>query len=251
MALSKENYQFYCLSFNNPVRKANMERRFKTAGIDCIMYEGVPPEDNRIEKLGRGHIQTIWSCMYGHLDMISDFVQNTEKEFGIFCEDDIYIHKDLKKLMPQIMKDFNHLQLDVLLLGYLLHFRVEKNNGYPEYALKNPLDNSSPSCDSEIYSYHNYPDGVWGTQMYMLSRTSAKTLLNKYDFSSGYAERTLHDPTLVPFTADWTITKDGNRALITPILAVEDNQTNYEHEGQRNFHRACFDNHFVSELFIT
>lgn len=248
MSLCKENYQFYCLSFNNPVRKENMQRRFDTLGIDCIIYEGVPPEDHRIASLENAHQRTIWSCMYGHLDMISDFVHNTDKEFGIFCEDDIYIHKDLKQLMPKLMTDFNHLQLDVLLLGYLLYFKIEKNNYFHDYSLK---DNSSSSDNSSIYSYHNYPDSVWGTQMYMLSRESAKKLLDKYDFSSGYAEQTLHDPTLVPFTADWTLTKDGNRALITPILAVEDNQTNYEHHGQRNFHWTCFNAHFVPELFIT
>lgn len=247
MPSSEENYQFYCLSFNNPVRKENMKRRFESIGADCIIYEGVPPEDTRIASLVNSHQKTIWSCMYGHLDMISDFFHNTDKEFGIFCEDDIYIHKDLKEMMPKLMKDFNHLQLDVLLLGYLLHFKVEKNHCYPEYALQNP----SSFDNSDIYSYHHYPDSVWGTQMYMLSRASAKTLLDKYEFSSGYAERTLHDPTLISFSADWTITKDGNRALITPILAVEDNQTNYEHDGQRHFHQSCFNAHFVPELFIT
>jgi len=236
------DYQFFCLSFNNNTRKENMKRRFETIGVDCIFNEGVSSEDIRIK--GRNVYTKCWSCMYGHLDMINDFYYNTNKSFGVFCEDDILIHKDLYNLMPKIMSDFDYLNLDVLLLGYLLQFKVDKNNYYTNFSIKNTHD------DSGTYTYHHFSNDVWGTQMYMLSRNSAKKILDKYSFSSGYADKTMLDSTLIPFSADWTITKDGNRALISPILAVEDNETNYEHDGQQIFHKNCFNAHYVDGLFL-
>jgi GR25 family glycosyltransferase involved in LPS biosynthesis len=238
----KTDYQFYCLSYNNPERKENMKRRFESIGVDCFFYKGVAKDDSRIN--GRTVEQRVWSCMYGHLDMIHDFYYNTNKLFGIFCEDDLYIHKDLEKKMPKIMFDFMYLKLDVLLLGYLLPFKIEKNVYYKDFQKKNTIQNTG------IDSYHDYPNDVWGTQMYMLSRSSAKKILDKYSFSSGYADKTIYDDSLTHFSADWTITKDGNRALIFPMLAVEDNQSTYDNEGQHNFHNACFQAHFVSDVFI-
>jgi GR25 family glycosyltransferase involved in LPS biosynthesis len=237
--MSNLNYQFYCLSFDNPARKENMTRRFKTAGIDCKMYEGVNENDYRLVE--KNNLR-VWSCMYGHLDMINDFYYNTDKPFGIFCEDDIFIHKELKTLLPNIMTDFYYMNLDVLLLGYLLPFKLDSQMKYQQFQMKYISPNKQ--------IYYEYPDEVWGTQMYMLSRGSAKKLLDKYSFSSGYAERTIHDKSLIHFSADWTLTKNGNRALISQIMATEDNQNHYGHEGQRIFHQNCFNTHFVSELFI-
>jgi len=242
-------YQFFCLSFNNPTRKENMKRRFESIGIDCKFNEGVTNDDDRMK--GRNNSSTrVWSCMYGHLDMISDFYYNTDKEFGIFCEDDLYIHKELANKLPEIMLNFNYLELDVLLLGYLLHYKLEKNVLYHNFPEKKSLQNNKTHESNKTDVYYDYPNDVWGAQMYMLSRNSAKKILDKYSFPSGYADRTLNDNTLTPFSADWTITKDGNRALIFPMLAVEDNQSNYEHIGQKHFHQACFQTHFVSEQFI-
>jgi GR25 family glycosyltransferase involved in LPS biosynthesis len=242
------DYQVYCLSFNNPTRKENMKRRFDTIGIDCIFYEGVNKDDIRMTN--QNNIQ-VWSCMYGHLDMISDFYYNTDKPFGIFCEDDIFIHKELKNVLPNIMIDFDFMKLDVLLLGYLLSFKLDNEINYRDFPIKHISTNSQyPQNSHNTFTYYDFPDDVWGTQMYMLSRTSAKKILDKYSFSSGYADKTIHDPSLVPFSADWTITKDGRRALITPILATEDNQTPGYHGGQKTFHENCFHTHFDSDLFI-
>ena len=238
-----QEYQFYCLSFNNPTRKENMKRIFKTLEIDCIFNEGVDENDIRIT--GRNIYTKCWSCMYGHLDMISDFYYNSDKQFGIFCEDDIFIHKDLKILIPKIIEDFNIMKLDVLLLGCLLPLKLDTrfNYEYSQFRIKHSSGN---------YKFHEYPDSMWGAQMYMLSRTHAKKLLDKYSFSSGYADKTNHsnDNTLQPFSSDWTLTKDGNRALISPLLVSEDNKTNYEDKHQMVFHKKCFEAIFVPGLFI-
>lgn len=234
----------YCLSFNNEERKLNMAKRFATIGLECKFSEGVYFTDNRINNYDiPNEVKRVWSCMYGHLDMINEFYYNSDSNIGIFCEDDIYIHKDFKKNLKRICFDFKILNLDVLLLGYLVPFKIDINNQYF------PMKNNVISNVGE-YTYHNFLDNVWGTQMYMLSKEHAKYLLDKYDSQSGYAERTIHDSSLTPFSADWIITKQGNRALISPILVVEDNKCVYNEKNQESFHKACHKAHFHSELFI-
>jgi hypothetical protein len=84
----------------------------------------------------------------------------------------------------------------------------------------------------------------------MLSKENAKKLLEKYDESSNYAMKTLSDSSLCPFSADWTITKDGNRALIVPYLAVETYDKKYTDYGQDIFHKTCNEVQYDPNLFI-
>ena len=170
--------------------------------------------------------------MYGHLDMIYQFYYQTDKPYGIFCEDDIYIHKDFKKSLDTIEKDLKKLQLDMLLIGYL----VINNTGNNQKLI---------NVDTEL-KYYTYNDELWGAQMYLLSRSYAKTLLDKY--SNDYLERRLIDNNMKPFSADWTITKDTkNRALLYPLIVVENGKKTYTHYGQQMFHYHSFYNkHLMS-----
>jgi hypothetical protein len=171
---------------------------------------------------------------------IEQFI-NSNKEFGIFCEDDIYISKNLPYLLPYICKKFVELELDVLLLGYLLQHKITK--GTTEY------DETYIDYDNITgLSYHMVGYNVWGTQMYMLSRKQALHIHNTYNLD--YAIKTISDKSVTPFSADWTITKDGKRAIIVPIVAIEDNKTTYDHEGQRIYHESCFNAHFESDIFL-
>lgn len=234
-------YQVYCLSFNNPTRKERMTRLFETVNINCIFSEGVNFEDKRIDKypVCNGS-KKILSCAYGHLDMITDFY-NSDKEFGIFCEDDICIRKDISNILPKVCHDFKEKNLDVLLLGYLVTFKVEGIS-----CIFNLLHNHED--DENTYNFYGFPDYVWGTQMYMLSRKQAKFFIDKY--TEDLVDKTIIDNTMTPFSADWVFTKEGNRALISPIIAIEDNNTPYDQYGQQSFHRDCFNAHFDSNLFI-
>ena len=75
----------YCLNFNNEVRKVAMTERFRLAGVSPILHPGVPVSDPRIA--GRDlipHTEKCWSCMYGHLDMIRDFVDNEKDPNAVF-----------------------------------------------------------------------------------------------------------------------------------------------------------------------
>ena len=73
--------------------------------------------------------------------------------------------------------------------------------------------------------------------MYLITRNYAKFLLDNYYYD--YSDKTLNDNSIKQFSADWIITKNGNRALIYPMLAVEDGNANSGHYGQDKFHIDC------------
>ena len=97
----------YCLNFKNDIRNQSMNQRFEKVGIDAILHPGVLTTDPRIA--GRGlipHTEKCWSCMYGHLDMIREFVENDTRPYGIFCEDDILIDANFKPRLEHVIADF-------------------------------------------------------------------------------------------------------------------------------------------------
>lgn len=177
--------------------------------------------------------------MYGHLDMIHKFYNDSDSPFGIFCEDDILIDRKLLEYLPEIITDFRSMDIDVLLLGYLIPFAIDSST--PNFTLRK-------SNHTTHLAYYDYPEDLWGTQMYMISREYAKVLIDKY--SSGYADQTLVDTSLTHFSADWTITKDGRRAIVYPLLSIEDNITEYSHSGQAAYHAQCHFANFDESIFI-
>src|SRR3989338_3448600 len=179
--------------------------KFKKLNIPCEMYENIDSSvDERIIKrdLCDG-TKKAWSFTYGHLDMINKFY-HTDKLYGIFCENDIFIHNSLPLQLNTIINEIEELNLDILLLGYLINYDISNN-----------LNISNKS--NLNFKYYYYPNDLWGAQMYLITRKYAKFLLDMYYYN--YADKTINDKSLVPFSADWIITKNGNRALIYPMLA--------------------------------
>lgn len=227
------SYQIYCLSHKNNVRANNMRLRFANLGLHgaviCPGIEYVHPDPNLPDNPTRP-----WSCMLGHLSMIRQFYETTNSEFGIFCEDDIRIHRDFKERLPTIIQDFRELNLDILLLGFLF--------AYPQEDLEVRLYNGCDilkKCDlPNTHSYYGYHDQMWGTQMYMLSRTHAKYLLDKYTLETAKRALVEHVPGWTHFSADWTLTKDGRRGLVWPMYAVENVDKTYEDEWQEYVHSS-------------
>jgi hypothetical protein len=105
----------------------------------------------------------------------------------------------------------------------------------------------STYTDDFPFKFHDYPEDVWGTQMYMLSREHVKKIVEKY--TDEYINTMIVENK--PFVADFVFTKEGNRALISPILVTEDNKTVYDCEVQETYHRNSFLCHFDKDLFIT
>lgn len=219
------NCQFYCLSFNNEKKSCNMKERFENLNIDCKFYSGIKNNDERIKNIKNNNKKRHWAITYSHLDMIHDFYHFTDKTYAIICEDDILIHKNIISILSKVIKDFNILDLDILLLGYMLPYKLSINNIFNNYKLKRnmPLD--------AFFKYHDYPEYLSGTQMYMITKNHAKFLLdNYYDNCAGFRNKY--------FLADKIIIKDGNKALIYPMLAIENN------EQEDNYHKICHDIHY-------
>jgi hypothetical protein len=241
LEIVNEYCDFYCLSYNNPEKSQNMKNRFKQLDVDLIVYGGVPHTDPRIANNEKRNItvqtQRLWSVTYGHLDMIQMFY-NSNKSFGFFCENDIVVRKDLIENIPHIMTEFDEMELDLLLLGYM------KTHGIEEWMYGHEL---KATFENRPYKYHKYPEDQWGVHLYMLNREGAKKILDKY--ADGFADENPDKP----FSPDWTISKFGNNELISPMFAVEDGNDPYEHYGhygQYQFHMDTFKYNFISDLFV-
>ncbi|NBQ48012.1 MAG: hypothetical protein EBU33_06115 [Sphingobacteriia bacterium] len=222
--------RYYGLSYNNPQRKQRLQEQFAKENLHIDIYDGVPFNDPRITCVPSGEKcnRRAWSCMWGHLDMIRQFLDTTA-EFGIFCEDDIVIRKKFAKFVPEVVSTFSRLGLDILLLGYLIPLKpisLKNNAGYL-------------SLIEEPITYYRYDDQIYGTQMYMLNRSIAKRFLDTYTME--YALRTLKDTSLTAFCADMTLTKNGNRALLYPMLAIEKVEINKPENVHETFHKKCYD----------
>jgi hypothetical protein len=235
----------YCLNFKNEVRAESMKTRF--AGLDAVLHPGVPNTDPRIA--GRGlipHTEKCWSCMYGHLDMIREFVDKDSRNYGIFCEDDIMFDASFKSKLDHVLTDFEAMQMDTMLLGYLITYPIvgETNGSYAKVGQSIYVD--LDTTETTTFRYYDYGD-IWGTQMYLLSRKQAVKIVEKY--ANGYADE---NRTIAPFSADWTITKEGRRCIIYPMLAIEDGMTSYGDDdgGQRDFHMMAHRSHLHVSTYI-
>jgi len=220
----------YVINFNDEIRKNKMINRFKSVNLELKITPPVYQNDFRLNFENPKLPKRTCSIMLQHMDSINDFITNTTANYCIICEDDILISKNLNNDLPNIISQFNHLKLDILLLGYLMPYKLESNN---YFKLK---ENS--------YSYHSYPDDLWGSQMYLISRSYGIFLLNKYTID--YAQT--HEDE--PYSPDWVITKNGNRAILYPMVALEEGDSKSDHQGQNDFHRRCFECNYKDGVFI-
>ena len=223
--------RYYGLSYNNPQRKQRLQEQFTKENLHIDIYDGVPLSDPRITCVPSGYKcnRRAWSCMWGHLDMIQQFLDTTA-EFGVFCEDDIVIRKKFAKFIPEVVSTFTRFGIDILMLGCLLpHKPVSFNKD---------IGNGTVLIEEPI-SYFHYGEEIYGTQMYMLNRPTAKRFLDTY--TKEYALRTLKDKSIPPFCADMTLTKNGNRVLLYPMLAIEKVDIDKPENGHELFHKKCYD----------
>ena len=225
------NIPVYVVNYKNEERKNKMTERFNTVEINPIFIKEVHSNDNRLNYNIDISIKRIWSIMLQHLDCMKDFFENTDKTHCIICEDDIYISKNITNDIESIITNFDELELDILMLGYLLNHKIDNNNYHHNHYF--PVLNNA-NINNE-YMYHSYPDDIWGTQMYLISRNYAEFLLNK--FTPQFAFENIDT---LNYNPDWIITKNGKRALINPMIAVEEGVNLSDHEGQIHFHKSCY-----------
>lgn len=222
---------YYVINYKDDARRARMSERFHSIGIDLHFVNPVEQSDARME--GTNLYKRTSAIMLQHLDSVQHFYENTNAEHCVICEDDIHISKLLVQDMPEIIENFKELKLDILVLGYLFPYNLHGNWHFP--VLK----------DDGKYSYHGYPDDIWGSQMYLISRAHAKFLLDTFtiQFAIDHLE-------VIHYNPDWTITKYGKRAVISPMLAVEEGEDKSGHGGQTDFHKMCHEHNFKSDVHI-
>jgi GR25 family glycosyltransferase involved in LPS biosynthesis len=206
-----EQIKIYVINYNDCRRRKRMKQRFSYLNIDFEFSNGCGKQDKRIKKIPLQNRHAA-PCMLAHLDAIQKFV-DSKYEYGIICEDDIHIKKSFKEDIIVILNDFKLMNLDILLLGYLINF--DPRNVF----------------QTGKYSYHKYPMDLWGAQMYLINRSYALFCLSTFNLESSKNN--------FPFSSDWTITKNGNKVLIFPMLAVEEGNTLAKDSNQRRFHNDC------------
>ena len=216
--------KFYTFSFHNPGRATRMKERFEKEGLELEFVAPVEITDSRVLPAPDNQKRT-WAIMLNHLDMLKTFLES-DAEYGIFCEDDIYIRKNLKSYISNCVSAYEKYDLEILLLGYLLPYNAAEINVHPDFKL---LDSQS--------LFLKYTDDVWGSQMYMLNRVIAERFLRKYTIE--YALKSERNPNIPYFSPDWTLTKEAKRAIICPMLAVEEGNVVTSHGGQALFHEKC------------
>ena len=239
--------EFHCLSYNDPARSASMRDRFQKFGLDLTVSPGVPHTDLRLMGAPDADLKRLWSITYGHLDMIRAFLDGQSK-YGVFCENDVLISSDFDEQLESALLRFDYLDLDLLLIGYMTTQPITASSAHPVLLREDP--------GKAIFGY---PEYQWGAHMYVLSRSGAERLLAK--FSDGkYAAASLLEPEKA-FSPDWTITKlsetgengRGRRALLYPMIAVEDGSDGMEHygnQGQLDFHKATFEFNTRRRIFL-
>ena len=231
----------YVISYQNPERLQKIRDQFATLGLPPPRVPNpVHLNDQRLTNITPIEPRT-WAIMLQHLDALTHFYLSSaptrpdEKstEYCIVCEDDILISKKFKENLPAIAKKFHELNLDVLLLAYLTLFPL---------AIEPKNDAQYPHI--EPHRFYGFPDDLWGSQMYMVSKEHARNLI--YTYTTEWA---LTHPD-EPYSPDWILTKKGNRALLYPPLAIENGTTPTSHEGQREFHKQCFDAQYKDGEFV-
>jgi GR25 family glycosyltransferase involved in LPS biosynthesis len=217
-----------------------MTDRFAKMNIHLNIHTGVQMDDPRLhytEDIARKRVNSVF---YGHIDNLANFYK-TGKKYGFTSEDDVHIHKDLANRLPTIIREFEEMNLDILLLGYMTTHPIK--DWWTGYHFKYPYD------ESRGYQYHAYPDHQWGIHLAMFSRDYARRIIDT--FTPDYAERAVTDFTLRPPNPDWSLTKlTTKRALIYPMLAVEDGKGDYGHWGQGEYHRKSHAANYIPDQFL-
>ena len=206
-----------------PERVARMNDRFARVGLSINWETDVLTIDDP-RNLERSQP---YAVMRGHMSSIHSFLR-TGCEFGVICEDDVLIRRSFVADLAVAISGFVALELDLLLLGYLLNHNPVTTHG--GLTLVGPQ-----------FLFLGYPEDLWGAEMYLVCRRSALALVEAFDDSTRVSG---------PYSPDWTITKHGKRACIYPMLAVEEGESRGGSEVHARYHRECHRAQFDPEVHI-
>lgn len=235
--IMKKSCAIYVVNYKDDVRREKMTQRVKSIGMDAHFVDPVSTKDPRIaDKPISDFEKRNWSIFFQHVDCMKQFYENTTYDYCIICEDDVLLSRTLKTEIPEIIHLYDKTELDILLLSYLWPYEVPENNYFPVLY----KDTGSK------FQIQGYPEDLWGAHMYFMSRTHAKTLVERY--TPEYA--LLQKEQDIPFCTDWQFTKFGKRGLLNPLVGVEEGEVKTDHQGQIDFHRACFEYNYKPDKFL-
>jgi len=223
------NLPIYIINCRNESRKKRMIDRFKH--VDLMPTFNCFTDISGIEQKYHMTLTIHDKVMLSHMNCIKKFYESN-KPLGIICEDDIYIHKTLDKEIEKVTTFITNNQYDILLLGYLLNYK-------PPYHYHNLI------TSFDKYKVYDYNDELWGLQMYMITRKYAKYLLDNFPIQWKF------DNPKKAWASDWIISKNGKRAMIYPMLAVEEGDRIRDNDsGQKRYHRECNKIQYNSKIYI-
>ena len=168
-------------------------------------------------------------CMLSHIECLKAFY-NSGHSHGVVCEDDVHVHVQFPTRIQTVRDFMKREQYDILLLGYLLCYDPAC------------LHERVATLDSHHHAY-SYNHDLWGTQMYMLTREHALYVLENFNLDWKFKNPDK------PWASDWIITKQGKRAMVHPMLAVEEKTDQYEDKGQQRFHRQCHESQYSAQHY--
>lgn len=242
------------LSYPNEVRDRRMRAQWEALGLGnhVWMYEGINLNDRRVQTVltdppSRGDaVRRTFSITWGHMDMIQKFMYHSNAPYAIFCENDLCLSRRLHEDVAWTMEKMRANDMEVVLMGFL---NCLPPAAYPYTYGKHHASSDGETSDRTLY---RYPDDYWGVQMYMISRSYARKLLDT--FTLDYVRKSWEqDPSVASFSPDHTLSKlaaHDKRAFLFPMAAIEDGTTHYEHGGQHNFHQASFYQYYTPQTYF-
>jgi hypothetical protein len=249
--MTEQTYAIYVVNFHDDERKNRMISRFSYSDLSVNFVDPVYQSDPRIASYDISDFERrSWTIFFQHQDSVRHFYEKTDADYGIVCEDDVYISRTLKTDLEEVMRGFREHGFDILLLGYLWPFSLQNDDNpyFPRIMNADPTGNmkESPVGEDKKIFYRKYPDDLWGAHMYMFTREHARKMLERY--TPEYAFSCVGTPH--PFCTDWQFTKWGNRALVVPMLGIEEGDVKTDNVGQIHFHRWCCDANFSTEKYL-
>jgi hypothetical protein len=236
-------FKIYTVNYANAERKARMLARFEALNVPYHFHHpNAPDQDARIPASASPGEARNTSITWNHLDAIRYFLEDDEDrpEFGIFTEDDIRIRRDFARLAPVLTALYRAHELDVFLLGYL--------ETQPVVRPAESLDPSRhPPASLPDLAVRGYTDGQWGVQMYMIDRRHGRAMLEHFTIDHALGSHEGRNP---PFSPDWTLSKFGRRALVAPMMAVEEGVIASDHPAHVSFHRMCAEANYDPAIHV-
>lgn len=209
-------YEIYINSFRDEERDQSMIRRINEVGVQANLYS-YKEDDDRARQISLTNLK-IYGNFYSMMRIIEDFYYKSDKEYAVILENDVYLKKTLAFDLQKACDAHSFLNLDVLLIGYLLPCSPDQLN-LPKITTING------------YHFYSYPDDLWGSHGFIINKKHALYFINKYTID--------YVKTLETVGADWIFTKEGKRALMWPPIVVEEGTVKTDHYGQIKFHYDC------------